>query len=132
MLSHAIELVHAAYSSVGQNEGALKFRRRSKVSALFSNSNALLSSSLTNQLPNDRFHLPLDSQNTLNKEFDAYPRWRLETVTLEAVAVRPAVVEPMPVVKMDLGVSLLTHLRNCDFPVPFKKIKNMTGQFNLT
>ena len=39
-------------------------------------------------------------------------------LTLEAVAVNPALELPMPLVSTDLGMSLLVYLRNCDFPVP--------------
>jgi len=39
-------------------------------------------------------------------------------VTLTAVTVRPAVVDPTPLVNTDRGISLAENFRNWDFAVP--------------
>ena len=38
--------------------------------------------------------------------------------SLSAVTVRPALVEPTPVVKTDLGTIVAAYFKNCDLAVP--------------
>ena len=46
-------------------------------------------------------------------------------VTLIAVTVRPALVEPTPLVNTDLGISLAENFRNCDFAVPMTTLSDL-------
>ena len=39
-------------------------------------------------------------------------------VTLTAVTVRPALVDPTPLVNTDLGINLAANFKNCDLAVP--------------
>ena len=42
----------------------------------------------------------------------------ITTVTLTAVTVRPALVDPTPLVNTDRGINFAENFKNCDFAVP--------------
>lgn len=48
-------------------------------------------------------------------------------VTLTAVTVRPALVEPTPLVNTDRGINFAENFKNCDFAVPMCQCVTMTG-----
>lgn len=46
---------------------------------------------------------------------------------MTAATVKPADVQPMPVVKTDLGIIFEANFSNCDFPVPGSPTKSKCG-----
>lgn len=60
--------------------------------------------------------------NTQKLNLDIYA---YSTITAETV--NPAVVDPIPVVKTDLGITLEANLNICDFPVPGSPTSSKCG-----